>query len=515
MKIDNHSAVTDVLALPKEVTTRTGIIINPESDVWRIPDQRGLFNLDFADIRDCCEVRLVHGLKLVLLLYLQQKSASHVRNLFNFFRHFSQCVYERSGVPLASIAAADIINYRSQLLQSQEWYFSSLKGLLKKWHALGYPGIGQDALALLIQMRSRGNKKGEAILTHDPQAGPFTDNELQAIQAAVNDAYACGNISTQSYVLVWLLIAHGARPIQYASLKIRDLKVLRANDGSTDYLLEIPRAKKRDELIRDSFDTRPLIRELGEAFEAWISLVKLESEKYAPTGVDDGDLPVFPRWDGTNPPGFKFHHSGESLGHEVTKICSSLKVPSERSDEPLHVFSTRFRRTLGTRAAEEGYGPLVIAELLGHSDTQNAGVYVEATQKIMQRVDKVMALQLAPLAQAFSGMVITDPEGVKRGGDPSARIRGFYGQEAGSDNGVCGKHGFCGASAPVACYTCRNFQAWLDGPHIQVLENLLAERERLLQVTGDERIASVHDRTILAVAEVVRLCDERRQKGGL
>lgn len=50
-----------------------------------------------------------------------------------------------------------------------------------------------------------------------------------------------------------------------------------------------------------------------------------------------------------------------------------------------------------------------------------------------------------------------------------------------------------------------SFQAWLDGPHEAVLSYLLTERERKLG-SADRRIASINDRTILAVAEVVRQC---------
>lgn len=77
--------------------------------------------------------------------------------------------------------------------------------------------------------------------------------------------------------------------------------------------------------------------------------------------------------------------------------------------------------------------------------------------------------------------------------------------------GSCGKHGFCGLLAPVACYTCVSFQPWLDGPHEAVLDYLLGERERLTS-TADLRIAAINDRTILAVAEVVRLCQARREE---
>lgn len=61
-----------------------------------------------------------------------------------------------------------------------------------------------------------------------------------------------------------------------------------------------------------------------------------------------------------------------------------LAVTSERTGERIHITSRRFRRTVGTRAAEEGHGELVIAELLDHSDTQSVGVYVQATPAIVR-----------------------------------------------------------------------------------------------------------------------------------
>jgi hypothetical protein len=76
--------------------------------------------------------------------------------------------------------------------------------------------------------------------------------------------------------------------------------------------------------------------------------------------------------------------------------------------------------------------------------------------------------------------------------------------------GNCGKFGFCGFLAPIACYTCNNFNAWLDGPHEKILHTLIEERDRLSS-TADKRIAAVNDRTILAVAQVVEAC--KKQKG--
>ena len=41
-----------------------------------------------------------------------------------------------------------------------------------------------------------------------------------------------------------------------------------------------------------------------------------------------------------------------------------------------------------------------------------------------------------------------------------------------------------------------------------MLDHLIAERNRLMEITGDERIAHANDRTIAAVAQVVLKCRE-------
>ncbi|KAA0675728.1 hypothetical protein [Roseomonas genomospecies 6] len=137
-------------------------------------------------------------------------------------------------------------------------------------------------------------------------------------------------------------------------------------------------------------------------------------------------------------------------------------------------------------------------------------MYVEAVPEIIERIDKAMAMHLAPMAQAFAGVLIDGEEQATRAGDPTSRI--VDPDNLGRPVGNCGTYGFCGAIAPIACYTCRNFQPWLDGPHEEVLDKLLNERKRIMDETGDATIASVNDRLILACAEVIRLCEAR--KGG-
>ena len=41
---------------------------------------------------------------------------------------------------------------------------------------------------------------------------------------------------------------------------------------------------------------------------------------------------------------------------------------------------------------------------------------------ILERIDRAIALQMAPLAQAFAGVLIRDESQARRGNDPTSRI---------------------------------------------------------------------------------------------
>lgn len=109
----------------------------------------------------------------------------------------------------------------------------------------------------------------------------------------------------------------------------------------------------------------------------------------------------------------------------------------------------RFRRTIATNAAIEGKDVRTIAAILDHSDTQTANVYMSAVPEIVDRINKAMAMDLAPLAQAFKGRLIAIEREATRGGDPSSRIVDLRIDRSGAALGSCGQHSFCGFNAPV------------------------------------------------------------------
>lgn len=495
--------------LPEEVTTRNGAKFDPRLDRWSYRDSTVTVSLDFLSLRATNE--LIKSTKKVLIWYAENRSPDHLMNMFSYFKRYLKHVPNMHGCLIFEINSKDILNYRHHSSGIDSYFLGSLSGFLQKWHNLGLDGVSDDAIALLKQLSIKGNRKGEAVSTMDPLDGPFTDFEVEALHAVVDNGYKAGDIPLDDYLLVWLFLALGQRPIQYASLKICDFVTSVAKDGTTIYSLNVPRAKQREQLSRSVFSQRVLVPQIGEKFVQYIEEVRA---RFTGILVDTSVAPLFPskRSSKNEPNGFEYHRTSKSLSVDLKNALNRLNVISERTGEPLHITATRFRRTLGTRAAMEGHGELVIAELLDHTDTQNVGVYVQSTPEIVERIDRAMALHLAPLAQAFAGVIIKTESEARRKGDPTSRICDPRFEPSMKPMGNCGQHGFCGELAPISCYTCRSFQPWLDGPHEVVLNHLISERERLMEVS-DSRIASINDRTILAVAEVVRRCDEI--KGGM
>lgn len=118
--------------------------------------------------------------------------------------------------------------------------------------------------------------------------------------------------------------------------------------------------------------------------------------------ADQQQVPLFPDFDVIDTIGShgefrqllatdKLHIASSEITDTLQFIVEESDIRSERTGDLLHITSRRFRYTTGTRAAREGFGELVIAELLDHTDTQNAGVYVknipEHVKKLMRRRD--------------------------------------------------------------------------------------------------------------------------------
>lgn len=499
------------LSLPTTVKTLSGAIFDPSAKRWTFHDGLQPISVNFGRLRGLATDELIAAAKFPLIWYAENAQAITIVNLFNNLWSLLKSVSAAQGQPIGIIDAPLLASFRASLTWETEWKLGGLSAFFKRWGSLGVPGLTKDAVRLLKSLRLNGNRKGTAVLTMDPLMGPLTDIERLATQAALNDAFAARTIALDDYLLAWLCLLLGQRNIQFAMLKVCDVREITKADGATEYVLRVPRVKQGAEARREQFKERLITPSIGKIL---LGYAKIVCKRFAGEGefsIEASQAPMFPQRKTTKQarPGFHQHTSPTEIGNRIRSVFDALRIYSERTGEPLKVNSKRLRHTVATSAAREGHGELIIAELLDHSDTQNVGIYVKATPEIIERIDRAMALRMAPLAHAFAGVVIGNESAAIRGNDPTSRIVDPRFDETMRPMGSCGRDGACLFMAPIACYTCKSFQAWVDGPHEAVLNYLLVERGRLIAEV-DTRIATVNDRTILAVAEVVQLAQERR-----
>ena len=420
----------------------------------------------------------------------------------------------------SKLTTSVLINYRSMLTNENEWLLGSIKAFFNKWYELGHDGLSEDFIDLINSWKFSGAEKGKPIKQLDPEKGPLSDIELLAFNEGTIQAYEKNKLTISELAMGLISSNTGRRGIQISHLKIRDVLESKNIKGEQCYFINIPRAKQQSTNFREQFKLFAITFELWVILKAQVSLSKKLIKECIKTEIQNFDWSEMPLF-----PDFKafenvcsidelkellhtdyFHIKSGTITRTLKRSVKYSNIHSERTGKLLNISAYRFRYTTGTRAAREGHGPMVIAELLDHSDNQSAGVYVKNIPDHVKALDQAVGHQLIIYAQAFSGTLVRNEKSAHRGEDIGSRIKGYEGEM-----GTCGSHGFCGANVPVPCYTCIHFQPWLDGPHENVYERLIEERERLIQLNGDVGIASVNDRSILAVAHVIHLCAEQKK----
>lgn len=168
LSVSGHTGY--VGTLPALVRTRGGASFDPHEDTWAYRDGVLDISLKFGTLTGLSG-GVVLALKSTLVWYAENRSPDHLVNLFTRMQHFSHFLRTKLEARFTSISSTELISYRSSLGDAHQWYLGSLRGLLKKWHGLGYAGVTDDAVLFLDQVRLKGNLKGAAVLTMDSRKG--------------------------------------------------------------------------------------------------------------------------------------------------------------------------------------------------------------------------------------------------------------------------------------------------------------------------------------------------------
>ncbi|MDO6547337.1 site-specific integrase [Pseudoalteromonas carrageenovora] len=494
------------------------------SDVWKLDANKSL-NFRLLEPLDL-NPQFESNFRRALADYACEFSASYVLNIFIFCR-----LLFRTGVR-ELVEEANIINFKATLKKENQYKLGYIRAFLLDWHDKNFKGIDKDAVELLTSLRLSGNTKGKAVALGCPHSGAYSFEEQVDFINWYVDAYTDNLISLTDYAFIIALQQTGARPVQLTYLYFGDL-ITRTEDGTEHFDVKLPNAKKRDQPIRSSFQLKEAVGEdliLALTTHARYSIkyveeyfgikLSLKQKKLVPIFINKREVKLldsftdFERIQKKTPDLLCMKLKGKypsvseiirKLAHLCPLKTSRIKIDGGYGD--LHINPRRFRYTHATNMQMQGASDIVIAEELGHSDTQQVKVYTEFNEEIAEHIDDALAPSLTPLAQAFSGTLLDSEKDAVRANDPRSRINNDDGDTVGN----CGKFGFC-ANGAIHCYTCNKFQPWVNAQHEKVLMIVETDRDRKRKLGASEFVLQAQNRTIDAIKVVIQRCKLRKEE---
>ena len=94
-------------------------------------------------IHDLLDATTLNGLLNTLSYYASNMSPGHTENAFIWFLSYVRTT------KTSHIDVSSLINYRYSLDAAHEYRMGAIRGLLRQWYRLGYPGVSKDVMRLL------------------------------------------------------------------------------------------------------------------------------------------------------------------------------------------------------------------------------------------------------------------------------------------------------------------------------------------------------------------------------
>ncbi|MCG6200538.1 site-specific integrase [Psychromonas antarctica] len=497
-------------ALVSQHTTKSGYPFYFSDIEWRLD---GSTVINFQRLTTL-EQETEEGFRKALCRYAEELSAMHTFNMFNRFNAYMKATKE------GKLSLQGLTNYRASFDSDSEYKLGALKGFLLAWHEWGFNGVSKEITDYLEELTLKGNPKGNAVKGACPYSGPLTHNELGALIDWASNAFTKEILNLKEYVGFMALVLTGRRYVQIRSLRSVDL-VVREDSNGNDYVINCPRAKQRGVGFREQFTPLPINEDLYlllhnqrnqsiQYVESCLGVKLSASQReQIPIFIEETRINKLSSVEDletrlSNTPDY-LHMAADSASELLRGVSVKNTACSERTGDYINFTASRFRYTKGTNLARRGISGVALAAALDHTDTQNIGVYTENTEETAKQIDEVMAPLLAPLAQAFSGKLIASERDAVRANDPNSRVKNGKSGNVGN----CGTYAFC-ASGYRACYTCSSFEPWIEGPHEEVLNEILAEREKQKEIGISINVIQSTDRLLLAVQQVIVMCKQEQ-----
>ncbi|WP_245637572.1 integrase [Eikenella halliae] len=232
--------------------SRDGYEFDENKNSWHISKD---IKINFSNAILSIDKKTLNGFRKALAVYAEKYSSYHTINMYNRFHELVV------NTQLKTIDTHTLLNWKTNLGKEREWHLGALKGFLLSWNEYGYYGVDKAVVSLLESFTLIGNDKGKSVLMRCPYTGAFTENEILALMTELARLWKEDLISFETYAYIQLLQATARRPIQIRHLKFEDLKK-EVSQGTWNYFLNIPSAKKRGGLFRKTFKKLAITEDL-------------------------------------------------------------------------------------------------------------------------------------------------------------------------------------------------------------------------------------------------------------
>lgn len=362
----------------------------------------------------------------------------------------------------------------------------------------------------------------DVTLSLDPEQGPFTRVEQDALYQWVNEQFCHGQLDPEKYLYLRLMMIYGQRGTQLRMMVFDDF--IKAD---RDHRIRIFWAKQKggDDNWREKSETFSLDKDLYNTVQVYKVIVLAQLWQEYPDRCDwdkaINHVPLFRRRVGRgggtfrrpvlvdlprqkdleDAPQREFHAGVGMIKAWLKSVERMAGFPvSHRTHQPLKISrGHRFRHTLGTDLSNAGLDEWSMAYALMHKTTDTVRKYRQVSAELMELIDAKLSDHLAIVVSAFAGSIVTDRASAKNGDRADRQIE---------DLAVCGADTACHLDAPFTCYGCGKFQPLLEADHVAVLERL--ERRRTQGIATDRTTGVLWDRAILACRKVILDCQALR-----
>ena len=411
---------------------------------------------------------------------------------------------------------------------------NAIGGLFTTWHSLNIPGVSAE-LVDAVRKNWRPYDKGQSrAASADVNISWYSDQEYDALVSMMWNDYDMGVVSLQNTVAALLNAQYGRRPKQLANLKIMDFEISGETQGVHGKRVCFPAAKERHsgEFRDGKFEVHAMGDDLWELCQIQIKKSTEHFEAFFGKRLEEKhriQLPFFQDVFFQNLSGKKqmvdarvsqenYYYS--VIWHKKSKALANMisgnhrtKVFSERTGNLVHEFPYRMRHTRARQLARLGVPRKVLQYWLGHEGSISLDSYYDDPAERARTLNNKVSEILAPLAQAFTGLIRDEEFQAIRGNDPTSRIE----LDGRKGVGTCGHSGFCSASVPIPCYRCSKFQPWVYGPHEEVLVRLIdrqAEENNINLPSKARRLLTPIqlDKDIHCVRVIIALCEKRKKE---